>query len=96
MSRAQELRVAIARALRWAEHTTLLAVVLRPTPTQPAVHGDARARIRDALLATERLAARVEQRRRELTLESASSRVTFVRLRRLRLTARRPTLESAS
>jgi len=66
MSRARELRAAIARALRWAERTTALAVELRPSSTRPGVHPEARGQIREALLATERLAARVERRRREL------------------------------
>ena len=59
MSRERELRAAIAGALRWAERTTALA---RETRGRGATH----ARIREALLATESLADRVESRRREL------------------------------
>jgi hypothetical protein len=58
-----ELRTSIARALRWAERTAALA-------RESTAGGRTRDAVRDALLATEDLARRVEARQRVLLKSS--------------------------
>ena len=69
-----ELRTAIACALRWAERTAALA-------GESNAGGRARDAVREALLATEDLARRVEARQRAISAPAGTARGQRARLK---------------